>query len=132
MAKIRALGTTISFGDTPIGKISSIGEVNVSSDEIDVTTLDSASGWREFLQGFKDSGELPISGFFDKADAGQLALRTGFGSGTAATVLITFPDLSTVSFSAFVKGFTVGPAEVDGAVGFAAVLRGTGAVTVNV
>jgi len=132
MAKIRALGTIISFGGTPIGKISSIGEVNVSSDEIDVTTLDSASGWREFLGGFKDSGELSISGYFDKADAGQLALRTGFGTGTAATVLITFHDSSTVSFSGFVKGFTVGPAEVDGAVGFSAVLRGTGAVTVGV
>lgn len=132
MAKIRALGTSIVFNSATIGDITSIGEVAVNSDEIDVTALDSASGYREFLQGFKDSGEVALTGLFDKADAGQLALRTAYANGTAYATVITFPDSSTVSFSSYVKGFSVGAAEVDGAVGFGATLRITGAVTVTV
>jgi predicted secreted protein len=132
MAKIRALGTTISFNSQAIGGMSSIGDVSVNSDELDVTSLDSASGYREFLQGFKDSGEVTLTGFHKKTDAGQVALRTGYGTGDIDATLITFPDSVTVGFNAYVKGYTIGPAEVDGAVGFSAVLRITGAVTVTV
>jgi len=40
-----------------------------------------------------------------------------------------FPDESAVQFSAFVKSHAMGAAQVDGAVGFSAVLRLTGGVT---
>lgn len=130
MAKIRALGTIFSFGGTPIPNLSSIGEVSVSADELDATTLDSASGYREFLAGFKDSGELTITGYHD-GSAAQAGIRTAFGTGTAATTVITFPDNKTVTFSSFVKGYTIGSADVDGIVGFGATFRITGAVVVS-
>ena len=44
---------------------------------------------------------------------------------------ICFADGTTVGFTAFVRSHTIGAAEVDGAVGFGAVLRITGAVTVT-
>ena len=44
---------------------------------------------------------------------------------------ITFPDGTIVAFNGYVKAHTIGAAEVDGAVGFGAVLRVTGAVTVK-
>lgn len=131
MAKIRALGTAISFNSKTIGGLTSIGEVSVDSDEIDVTTLDSASGYREFLQGFKDSGEVTLSGYYNSADAGQAALITGYGTGDLDATVITLPSAAgTVSFNSYVKSFSVGAAEVDGAIGFSAVLRISGAVTV--
>lgn len=130
MPKVKAVGTTITFNAKAIGGLNSIGEVSPGSDEIDVTALDSASGYKEFLQGFKDSGELTLRGFLIKTDVGQAELRTGFGTGDIDPVVITFPDATTVSFNAYVKSFTMGAAETNGAVGFGATLRITGAVTV--
>lgn len=132
MAKVKGLGTTLVFNSATVGGLTSIGEITPDSEEIDVTSLDSSGGYREFLQGFKDSGELAVTGYHNKTDAGQVALRAGYASGDVDACTITFPDSSTVTFNAYVKSFTIGAAEVDGAVGFGATLRISGAVTVNV
>jgi predicted secreted protein len=131
MAKVKALGTTITFNSLAIGGLTSIGEVSVTSDEIDTTSLDSADGYKEVAQGIKDAGEVPLTGFYVNADVGQVGLRTGFGTGDVDAVVITYPDDTTVSGNAFVKGFAMGPAEVNGAIGFSATLRFTGAVDVE-
>ena len=130
MAKVRALGTTFTFNTAVIPNLTSIGEVSVSADELDATTLDSSSGYREFLAGFKDSGEVTITGYHD-GSAAQAGIRTAFGTGAAHATVITFPDSKTVTFNSFVKGFTIGSADVDGIVGFGATFRITGAVTVS-
>ena len=130
MAKTRALGTTITFNAKTIGSLTSIGEITPDSEELDATTLDSQGGYREFLQGFKDSGEVTLSGYYDKADAGQQELITGYGNGEAKAVVITFPNSNGgATFNAYVKSFTLGAADVDGIVGFGATLRISGAVT---
>ena len=129
MAKSRALGTTISFNAKTIGALTSIGEITPDSEELDATTLDSASGYREFLQGFKDSGEVTLSGYYDKTDLGQQELITGYGNGEVKAVVITFPNSAGATFQAYVKSFTLGAADVDGIVGFGATLRISGAVT---
>lgn len=128
----RAQGTVFRFNDTVVGKLSSVGEIAPASEAVDVTTLDSTGGYREFLQGYRDSGEVEISGFHEKGDAGQTALRAAFDSGEAGSAQVEFPDGTLVSFRAFVKSCSMGAAEVDGAVGFGAVLRITGAVNVEV
>lgn len=128
----RAQGTVLKFNQTVVGKLSSVGEISPEAEELDVTTLDSAGGYREFLQGYRDCGEVEISGFHEKGDAGQAALRAAFDSGAAGDAAVEFPDGTVVSFRAFVKGYALGAAEVDGAVGFGAVLRITGAVSVEV
>ena len=129
MAKTRALGTTISFDTKEIGALTSIGEITPDSEELDATTLDSESGYREFLQGFKDSGEVSLSGYYKKTDPGQQALITGYGEGGAKAVVIAFPDAGGASFQAYVKSYTLGAADVDGLVGFGATLRISGEVT---
>ena len=131
MAKVRALGTTISFNAKTIGALTSIGEITPDSEELDATTLDSGDGYREFLQGFKDSGEVTLSGYYDKDDDGQQALIDGYGTGGAKTVAIAFPDQSgSATFQAYVKSYTLGAADVDGIVGFGATLRISGEVTI--
>lgn len=114
-----------------VGRLTSVGEISPDSEELDVTTLDSPGGYREYIQGFRDAGEVELTGFHDKSDAGQSALRAAYASGTPGAVEIAFPDGSKAAFSAYVKGHTLGAAEVDGAVGFGAVLRVTGPVTVT-
>lgn len=128
----KAQGTVFRFNQTAVGRLSGVGEIAPTSAEIDVTALDSAGGYREFLQGYRDSGTVELTGFHEKGDAGQAALRAAFESGEAGSAQVEFPDGTVVSFRAFVKGYTLGAAEVDGAVGFGATLRITGAVTVEV
>jgi predicted secreted protein len=130
MAKVRALGTKFTFNSVDIPNLTSIGEVSVSADELDATTLDSASGYREFLAGFKDSGEVTITGYHD-GSAAQAGLRTAFGAGNTYATKITFPDNKEVTFNSFVKGYSIGSADVDGIVGFSATFRISGAVAVS-
>lgn len=132
---VRAQGTVLKF--TPksgtqvvVGKLTSVGEIAPDSEEIDVTTLDS-EGYREYIQGFRDSGEVELSGFHEKDDAGQKALRAAYASGDAGTFEVSFPDATSAEFTAFVKSYSLGAAEVDGAVGFGATLRITGEVTIE-
>lgn len=131
MAKSRALGTTITFNAKAIGGLTSVGEVTPDSEELDATTLDSTGGYREYIQGFKDSGEFSLTGYLDQSDTGQAELRTGYGTGQTHPVVITYPDNTTVTFNAYVKSYSMGAADVGGIVGFGAALRISGPVTVT-
>lgn len=113
---------------TLIGKLTSIGEVAVTSNDIDVTTLDSAGSWHEYIQGTRDVSELVLAGIHLKTDAGQVLCRTLLGTGATGYFWITFPDGQVVAFTAYVKGYTAGPAEIDTAVMFGATLKVTGLV----
>ena len=136
MPKMRALGTSITYApaynsnDTVvIGSLTSVGEISPDSEELDATCLDSSGGYREFLQGFKDSGELTLTGYLDPDKPGQAQMVTLYGSGALGYFWVTFPDQATVAFNAYVRSFTLGAADVDGIVGFGATLRISGAVT---
>jgi predicted secreted protein len=87
----RALGTTISKGATLIGGLTEINGVEKTAETIDVTTLDSSNGYREFVASFKDGGEVSVSGFFIPGNGGQVALETAFESGVSDVYTITFP-----------------------------------------
>lgn len=138
MSKVKGLGTTLSYLPTynsgnpviTVGALTSIGEISPDSDEIDVTTLDSAGGYREFLQGFKDSGELALSGYHVAEDVGQAKMRELYASGALGYFWATFSDSTVVAFTTYVKSYTAGAAEVDGAIGFGATLRITGLIQV--
>lgn len=131
---IQGKGTTMKFtpdGGTAvsIGKLTKVGEIAPEAEEVDVTTLDSTGGYREYMQGWRDAGTIAVNGFFDSGNAGQTALRTAFDNGKAGAFEVSFADGSKAAFSAFVKKYAIGAAEVDGAVGFLAQLRVSGAVT---
>ena len=130
----KAMGTTISCAQNNtsvlIGALRSISEIKADSEAIDVTTLDSANGCKSYVQGMKDLGEVTLEGFFESGNAGQTVLRTLYQSGASAPFTVTFLDGTAASFSAFLKSYALGAAQVDRAVGFTAVLRGIGGVTV--
>lgn len=126
----RALGTTISKGTTPtlIGGLTSIGGIEITSDTMDVTTLDSTGGYREFIGTFKDGGEVPIEGYFDHTAAGQIAMQDSMDAGTAEDYTITFPTtpVTTWKFKGVVTSFKVGDAELDGAIAFGSTIKISG------
>jgi hypothetical protein len=71
MAKFTGKGAQIlikTTGATPawvaFGQVQEIGDISVTADEVDVTTLD-AGDYRDYIQGFKDPGECQLTIIFD-------------------------------------------------------------------
>ena len=124
----KSLGTTFTYNDVLVGTLSSISEISCDSEMIDVTTLDSPDGCRRFIPGVKDAGEIRLSGFHVKDEAGQSALREAYDSGSCFSACITFPDGMQATFPAYVKAHALGAAQVDGAIQFTCVLRANGKV----
>ena len=105
-----AQNTYFSTGDgaspevfTELAEVVSIGGPNETADEIDATHLRSPSGYREFIQSFKDGGELPLELNFVPGSATQQAMDADFASGTTKNRQITYPDGSYHSFAGWVK-----------------------------
>lgn len=138
MGKVtRALGTKLLKGteaESAIGGLTSIGGIEITADTIDVTTLDSDGGYREFIGGFKDGGEVPIEGFFDSENEGQLAIQVSLDDGIAEDYKITFPTTPKAewAFKAVVTGFKVGDVDVDGNIEFGATLKISGKPVLSV
>lgn len=130
MSKSRSVGTTLTIGAKTVGAVTSISGVSVTGDEVEVTALDNSTGYREYLQGFKDGGEIQVDGWLDGADEGQAELYTLLNSGATATALIIFPAAigKTWTATVFVSAFSTS-ADVDGAIGFSVTLRVSGQPT---
>jgi hypothetical protein len=116
MAKFTGKAATISVlggGATPayvaVGQVAEIGNIDVSADEVDVTTLD-AGDYRDYLQGFKDPGECQLTVLFDPNLANQDETEDGlfglFTSGETRDWVIRFNSSAVggATFGTF-KGF---------------------------
>lgn len=55
------VGTILKRGEVAVAEISSISGPNISRAHIDVTNLDSTGGYREFIAGFRDAGEVTLT-----------------------------------------------------------------------
>jgi predicted secreted protein len=130
MDPVRALGTTISKGTTPIliGGLTSIGGIEITSETMDVTTLNSTGGYREFIGTFKDGGEVPLEGYFLAGDTGQAAMQTSMDAGLAEDYTIALPTTPAWSwkFKGVVTSFKVGDADLDGAIMFGTTIKVSG------
>jgi predicted secreted protein len=126
----KALGTKLKKGTTEIAELTSIGGLELSADTIETTTL-SSDGWRTFIQGLKDAGEVSISGYFDPAQ--HEGLYTDFESGTVGSYTIEFPAAlgAKWAFSAIVTSYSTG-AEVEDLVSFEATLKVSGKPTLTI
>lgn len=125
----RASGTKLLKSDSEIGGLTSIGGIEITADDIDVTTLDSEGGYKEYIGSFKDGGEVPIEGFFNSdTESGQVALQDSLDSGEAEDYKIVFPTTPKAEwdFKGVVTGFGVGDVDVDGTIGFKATIKVSG------
>jgi len=132
MAAAKSLGTTLTktksgeeASDLVIADLVSIGEIGVESDEIDVTTLDSTGGYKEFIAGFKDAGEVSLEGII-KSETAMAAMLALAESQAIEEWTIETPSGSTWVFDGFVKGFKESEATVEGVRGFSGSLRVSG------
>ena len=130
MAKSKSVGTKFNIGTQAVGGLSSIGGVEISSETTDVTALDNTSGYKEYLGGFKDGGEVPLEGFLDGEDKGQDAMYAAMESQEEAEFSIVFPEKigKTWSFKGIVTKFATNAAVGD-AVKFSASVKVSGKPT---
>ena len=127
MSKSRALGTTLKVNSKAVGGLTTINGIEISAETVDLTALDNQSGYREKEPGFKDGGEVTVSGYLDGADDGQDEMYTLLNSGANVTCNIVFPAKigKTWTFTAGVSRFVTG-AELEGGVTFEATLLVSG------
>ena len=136
MAGTRTMSTTLTktmsgseTEDLVLAHLQSIGEQTTEAEEIDVTTLDSPNGAKEFIQGAKDSGSVEVvaNNVFD----GQVAtLQSIFNAGTVEEWTEGYPEAAgTLTYSAYMSAFTFGEATTDGLATVSFTLRLTGAPT---
>ena len=131
----RTIGTTLTKkksgsegADLKIANLTSIGEIGIESDEIDTTDLDSVGGYKEFIAGSKDAGEVSIAGNIkDESNVEKmLALAE---SQSVEDWTVEYPSGAKWEFKAFVKSFKDGEKSVDGLATFTGSLRISGKPT---
>lgn len=106
---IAGVGTSFKRSDmatsptfTAIAEVNSINGPSMSREFYDVTSLDSTGGYREFIGGFRDGGEITLNMNFTAA--GYEDMKDDFESDTAVDYQIVLPDAgnTTLQFSGFV------------------------------
>lgn len=135
MNTVRAMGTSLTkkksgseIEDWKVGSLTSIGEIGVEISEIDVTTLDSPDGAKEYISGDIDAGECAIAGYIKKAadEATVTKMMSLISAGTVEKWAVDFPSKAKWEFDAFVKSFKTTEETTDGLIGFNATLRISG------
>lgn len=133
MAKFAAKGAIVKATvATVLTAVPAMGDVTFTPgtvERIDVTTHDSASDTREFLQTWKGAGTVGFTIKYDPANAVHEFLRVSHGAAAVVFTLV-LPDTgaATWTFSAHVTGFEIS-ASVDGAIEANVSLETTGAIT---
>ena len=128
MAAQRSIGTVLTkTSGTPlvIADLTRIGEIGLENSEIDVTTLDSADNYKEFIAGFKDAGEVAIEGIV-KSESNMSAMLALAEAQTVQTWEVEFPSGAIWFFSGFVKMWKEAETTVEGVRGFTGSIRITG------
>lgn len=134
MSKSNSVGTKLQIGTgnsaKVVGGLTSINGIEISAETIDVTAMDNSTGYREKVPGFKEVGDVTVSGFLDGADDGQDEMYTLLNSQASSSFAIIFPTVigKTWSFTGYVAGFTTS-ADVGNAITFEATIIVTGQAT---
>lgn len=135
MAGTRTMGTTLTMmkagdeaKDTVIAHLTSIGEVTGEREEIDVTTLDSPNGAKEFIAGVVDFGSFDIAG--NVIDGVQVsALYDVFNGQQNRDFEIQTPSGTKLALNGYFSSFGFGEKTTDGLDTFKATVRVSGAPT---
>ena len=131
----RTIGTTLTkvksgseTEDWQVANLTSVGEIGVESEEIDTTDLDSTGGYKEFIAGAKDAGEVSLAGNI-KDEATVEKMLSLADSQSVESWIVEYPSGAKWTFSGFVKSFKDGEKTTDGLATFSATIRVSGKPT---
>lgn len=113
-----------------IAEINSIGGPTMSRGQIDVTSLDSTGGYREFIAGFRDGGQVTLNMNFTRD--GYIALLADFQSDAERNYQIVLPDTgsTTFDFAGLVMGIPL-DIPLDNKITCVCTIKVTGAITIS-
>lgn len=111
-----------------IAEVKSISGPTMSREMIDVTSLDSTGGYREFIPSFRDGGTVTLAMLFTYT--GYNTLKTDFQSDTLVDYEILLSDGSSIEFSGYVQDLPVN-VTFDDAVTTDVTIKVTGEVTID-
>jgi len=108
-------------------EVKSIQGPSMTREMIDVTTLDSTGGYREFIPSFRDAGTVTLAMFFTYT--GYIALKADFESDTMQQYQVLLPDNTAFTFYGYVQDLPIN-VTFDDAVASDLTIKITGEVTV--
>jgi len=128
-AKFRRWNTTSGVWEN-LAEVNSISGPSMTRDFIDVTSLDSTGGYREFIAGFRDGGTVNLTMNFTRTTYDLM--KTDFEDDAAQNYEILLPDNDSTSFE-FEGLVTELPLEIptDDKVTANVTIKIVGQVTVN-
>lgn len=94
-------GTTFD----PVGEVYEVTPPNQQTEEVEVTHYGSEGGYREFIAGLKDGGEITMNINWIPGNDTDVLLRTLHASGAVRNHRITFPNTAMLTFPGWIKGF---------------------------
>jgi predicted secreted protein len=114
---------------TAIAEVTNLGGPTMTKEQIEVTSLDSTGGYREYIPGFRDGGEVTLSMNFTRA--GYILLKAAFDGETTDNYKITVPSPNAITFdfAAFISNLSAPNATPDGAIAAEVTLKVDGQVT---
>ena len=131
MGKFAAKGTRITGPGGLIAQVYSIGGATLSADTADVSDHESTKFYREFVNTFRDGGEVTLGLRFDPNEATQSEALNGlialFELDVASAFAINWPNIggSNWTFDAFVTGYEPS-ADFDAELDLSVTLKVTG------
>jgi hypothetical protein len=136
MAKFTGRGAVLAVltVDSPetwqdVAQIRSIGGISMTSDEVEVTTLDDLGDFRSFIQGFRDAGEMAVELIWDPSLASHGPATYGayglFTSGLNIVLRETVPvsPLHYIFIQGFIRDFELPTMTVDDPVAVTETIR---------
>lgn len=109
MAK-HALGCTVSVGGSAIAEVTAIGIPEITGEVIDVTTHDSADGFKDYIRGLFDTGDCTITMKYtagSTTDDACIAAVTGAAAVAIEIVAYAASGTEDITFNAFGTGYKI-------------------------
>lgn len=133
---VAALGSkvqhNISGSYVDVAEVLTISAPEPERDEIEVTHLGTSGGYREFLQSFRNGGEMTFECNYVAGNSSQTALGTAFSNESTYGWKILGPSGSTlVAFNGQVKKCALTGFEPDSQLKLSVTVKVSGAVTIT-
>lgn len=127
---IAGVGTKFFRNGTALAEVNSINGPGMTRDFIDVTSLDSVGGYREFIAGFRDGGTVTLNMNFTRATYDLM--KDDFENDDEQIYEIVLPDddVTSVEFLGLVTELPL-TIPTDDKVTADVTIKVSGAVTVN-
>ncbi|MCK9544829.1 MAG: phage tail tube protein [Novosphingobium sp.] len=131
---ISGVGTVIQKWNTgssdwvAIAEVTNISGPGFTRDLIEVTSLDSTGGWREFIPGFRDGNNVVLSMNYTRASLDEFL--ADFESDVVQNYEIILPDDTSIEFEGFVQEFPL-TIPTDAQITMEVTIKITGEPTIN-